>query len=830
MKPFVRALLLAIAIFSCAAAFGQIRQAQVTGGRVAGSESNGVVAFKGIPFAAPPVGALRWKAPQPVHRWSGVRDAASFAPACLQAANPYTAAPSMSEDCLYLNVWTPAKTPTDQLPVMVWIYGGAFAAGATSTPTYDGAHLATKGVVVVSVAYRLGPFGFLAHPDLTKESGKGSGNYGLLDQIAGLKWVKENIAKFGGDAARVTVFGESAGGIAVSMLTVSPYAKGLFQRAISESGGNLGIPRTANEGGATAPTLKVAEAAGQHFLATLGADDIDAARRLPADKVLAAVRPSMARFWPVFDGDVLPGDEYRLYEAGRFNDTPILVGTNSDEGNLFVRSSTTAAFEAQVRNGYGQGADAILAAYPHATDTEATRAAKDLFRDSTFAWGTAAWARLQSQHGHGKAFVYYFDHRTPQSPNGSNHAAELGYVFGTLGAGRGPAPTQKDEALSELMMSYWTNFAKTGDPNGSGLPDWPAFRADDQRVMAFDGQPGATPLPNADQLRALGAYFAWRRGEAAPGPGPQSRADAPPVVPAQDPAQARARQQREDATPDTPGTGPYPAIKALDPTLPDHVIYRPANLAALGKTKLGVYVFGNGGCTDDGASARLHLEEIASHGYVAIAPGGIYNGPGKTERPPPPASADPLARTSADQLTQAIDWALAENKRRGSAYFRRINPTMVAVAGYSCGGLQALAVAHDPRVATVVILNSGVFNDGPRRMGGVDLTKAILNDLHTPTIYILGGPKDIAYANGMDDFARIDQVPVAVANIDTGHGGTYWQPSGGAAAEVAVAWLDWRLRGDAKAGRMFLGKDCGLCADPKWTFQSKRFDELGAND
>ncbi len=543
MKRFLGILLLALATFTSAAALSQVREAQVAGGRVAGSESNGIVAFKGIPFAAPPVGALRWKAPQTVRPWKGVKQATTFAPACLQASSPYAPVASMSEDCLYLNVWTPARTPAEKLPVMVWIYGGAFAGGATSLPTYDGARLAAKGVVLVSVAYRLGPFGFLAHPALTRESGKGSGNYGLLDQIAGLEWVKRNIAKFGGDPSRVTVFGESAGGIAVSMLTVSPHAKGLFQRAISESGGNLGIPRTANEGGATAPTLKVAEAAGQRFLSALGAGDLAAARALPADKVLAAVRPSMARFWPVFDGDVLPGDEYRLYEAGRFNDTPILVGTNSDEGNLFVRSSTKAAFEAQVRNGYGQGAAAVLAAYPHATDAEATRAAKDLFRDSTFAWGTAAWARLQSQHGKGKAFVYYFDHRTPQSPNGSNHAAELGYVFGTLGSGPGPAPTAKDKALSELMMSYWTNFAKTGDPNGAGLPDWPAFSANAERVMYFDGQAGAKPLPNAEQLAALDAYFAWRRGEA-DGPRTPSRAQAQPVVPAVPPEQLEALSPR----------------------------------------------------------------------------------------------------------------------------------------------------------------------------------------------------------------------------------------------------------------------------------------------
>jgi para-nitrobenzyl esterase len=418
----------------------------------------------------------------------------------------------MSEDCLYLNVWTPAKTANDRLPVMVWIYGGAFTGGAASMAMYDGTRLAEKGVVIVTLNYRLGPFGFLAHPELTKESGKGSGNYGLQDQIAALRWVKENIAKFGGDASRVTIFGESAGGISVSMLTVSPYAKGLFQRAISESGGNFGLPRTADaEAGATSPTLRVAEADGQRFLQALGATDIKAARDVPADKVLATAGSARVRFWPVFDGDVIPGDEYKLYEATKFNDTPILVGTNSDEGNLFVRSSTTTAFETQVRAGYGREAATVLAAYPHATDDQASRAAKDLFRDSTFAWGTAAWARLQAEKGTGKSYVYYFDHKTPQSPNGANHAAEIGFVFRNLGGGRAGAPTQAETALSELMSSYWTNFAKRGDPNGPGLPAWPAFTASDQRVMYFDGVSEARPLPNTTQLKALDEYFADRR-------------------------------------------------------------------------------------------------------------------------------------------------------------------------------------------------------------------------------------------------------------------------------------------------------------------------------
>jgi len=294
-------------------------------------------------------------------------------------------------------------------------------------------------------------------------------------------------------------------------------------------------------------------------------------------------------------------------------------------------------------------------------------------------------------------------------------------------------------------------------------------------------------------------------------------------------AQAAERQRQQDAIPDTPGTGRYAALKEIDPGLAEHVVYRPANLDALGATKLGVYVFGNGGCTDDGASARLHLLEVASHGYLAIAPGRIYNGPGKTqrasERPAPTGPGGPAA-TLAVALRESIDWALAENTRKGSRYFGRIDPAAVAISGYSCGGVQALANAKDARVATMVIMNSGLFVNGPTRMGGIETGKELLADIHVPTLYILGGPTDIAYENGMDDFAHIAHVPVAVANIDTGHGGTYWEPNGGANAQVVVRWLDWRLRGDGAGGRAFLGAQCGLCTDSKWKFEAKGLDAL----
>jgi para-nitrobenzyl esterase len=503
----------------------QVREADASGGRVSGVLANGIVSFKGIAFAAPPIGALRWKAPEPVTPWTGIKQASAFGASCMQDpmfARLFNAPPEVSEDCLYLNVWTPAKTAGDALPVMVWIYGGGFVGGQTSVPVYDGTRLAEKGVVLVSVAYRLGVFGFLAHPDLSRESGKGSGNYGLQDQIAGLQWVKANIAKFGGDPGRVTIFGESAGGIAVSMLAASPAARGLFQRAISESGGSFGSPRFANEGGVNVPPLKVAEANGKAFLEKLGAKDIKAAREIAADKLQTAQGPGLsAAFWPVFDGDVLPGDQYELYQARRFNDTPVLIGTNSDEGGLFARPGMTSAlFEKLVRDGFGKQAEAILAAYPHATEAEAVKAGKDIFRESTFAWHTWAWAMLQTEKGKGKAYVYYFDHRTPQSPNGAGHGSEIGYVFKNLGgpqigqAGPPPAPRPEDIKMSDLMSNYWVNFAKSGDPNGPGLPAWPAFSAGAQNAMHFDAQPGARPVPNMAQIKAFDAYYARLREQA----------------------------------------------------------------------------------------------------------------------------------------------------------------------------------------------------------------------------------------------------------------------------------------------------------------------------
>jgi hypothetical protein len=299
----------------------------------------------------------------------------------------------------------------------------------------------------------------------------------------------------------------------------------------------------------------------------------------------------------------------------------------------------------------------------------------------------------------------------------------------------------------------------------------------------------------------------------------------PPAPPAPDRAAAERQMAENNRRPDTPGTGRYAAVKEEVAALPKHVVYRPADLATLGSQKLGVVAWGNGGCSDDGASSRFHLLEIASHGYLVIANGRILSGPGApppTPRAPAAAGQAPTARTLPADLTAAIDWALAENERPGSPYFGRIDPSQIALSGWSCGGLQALSVAGDPRVKTVVMHNTGVLNGGPNTtIPGMDVAKDALANFHTPVIYVLGGPTDIAYENGMDDFKRLEHVPVVVANLPVGHGGTFMEPNGGAAASVAVSWLDWQLRGDAAAGRRFSGDACGLCREPGWTVQSK---------
>jgi dienelactone hydrolase len=294
-----------------------------------------------------------------------------------------------------------------------------------------------------------------------------------------------------------------------------------------------------------------------------------------------------------------------------------------------------------------------------------------------------------------------------------------------------------------------------------------------------------------------------------------------------------AEQEKRDAEtraafaklPDTPGTGPYPAFKQVDPTLPDHVVYRPRDLSKLGKTKLAVLVWGNGGCRDDGASARHHLAQIASHGYLAIAPGKILSGPGAVTVAPRPTDGGVEARqgvaTTYRDVLAGIDWAVAENARKGSPYYGKIDTAKVAVAGHSCGGLQAIQAGADPRVKTVIVHNSGVFTDGTNPIKGMTVDKSLLLKLHTPVLYVLGGKLDVAWVNGSDDYKRIGHVPVALLDAPVGHGGTFREVNGGEVAGFAVDWLNWQLRGDKRAAKRFVGAGCGLCQNPKWKLERK---------
>jgi para-nitrobenzyl esterase len=488
---------------------------EVTGGTIEGVEQDGILTYKGIPFAAPPVGELRWMAPAPVRPGIGVKKADAFCDACMQAANAMGNTAPVSEDCLYLNVWTPAKKVNEKLPVIYWVHGGGYSGGSTSTPMYDGTGFAKKGVVLVSVAYRLGPFGFLAHPELSNESGIGSGSYGMMDMIEGLKWAKENIAKFGGDPSNVTIFGHSAGGAAISLLAATPLTEGLFHRAICMSGGSFTPLMAAIQAGIGLgmPTLKLAEQNGEEFLKQLGVEDITAARALSAEDIQNKLTGGMGgmRFRPVADGYVISNDLYSLFEAGRFNDTPVLLGHTSDEMGSFgpTQNITPEQFEKQIRAQYSSQADAILAVYPHSTDAEATKSSKDIRNDSSFSWNTWTWSRLQTRNGKGKAFQYYFDYHPGSPDGGSGHGSDVPYAFQTLG---GPtAPGEEDLKLSDMISDYWINFARTGDPNGPDLPEWPAFSEDDQKVMVFDEAPGARPLPNLDRLKVIDTYFSWLR-------------------------------------------------------------------------------------------------------------------------------------------------------------------------------------------------------------------------------------------------------------------------------------------------------------------------------
>jgi para-nitrobenzyl esterase len=476
---------------------------QTEGGQLSGvaGASPEVRVYKGIPYAAPPVGDLRWRVPQPA-RWEGVLKADHFSSTCMQSpypeGSPYrgTDADHISEDCLYLNIWTGANNASERRPVMVWIHGGALTRGSGSTPTYDGENFAEKGVVLVTINYRLGVFGYFAHPELSKESGRNaSGNYGFLDQVAALQWVQRNIEKFGGDPRRVTVFGESAGSWSVNFLVASPIARGLFQRAIGESGANL----------ARVQSLADAEQAGVKFAGSMGAQSIAELRAKPAGELLRAQRAPSGNI----DGYFLPTDVSTIFSTGRQNDVPTVIGFNADEGTAFTPDTVRAeGFEAQVKSRYGDQADAFLAIYPANTDKQARASAAAVFRDQTFGWEMRTWARMQSKTGKSKVYLYYFS-KVPPGPFGARlgvyHASEIAYVFGNLGE---TSLSQEDHRkLSGIMQSYWVNFANFGDPNGHGLPRWPNYQEKADVAIELGDNVETTTVPGKAGLDFIDARF-----------------------------------------------------------------------------------------------------------------------------------------------------------------------------------------------------------------------------------------------------------------------------------------------------------------------------------
>ncbi|MBL8514649.1 MAG: carboxylesterase family protein [Betaproteobacteria bacterium] len=494
---------------------------RIESGLVRGVQSGGLGVFKGVPFAAPPVAERRWQPPAPPESWKGVRDASSFAPACMQSgvSMPGEPAPAINEDCLYLNVWTPNAQARKPAPVLVWIHGGGWTNGATSMPLYAGGALAQQGIVVVTIAYRLGVLGFLAHPELSREGGGRSGNYGLQDQIAALKWVQRNIGAFGGDPKQVTIAGQSAGGMSVSLLMASPAAEGLFHRAIAQSGGVFEPVQLAPH-----YLLKIAEKQGAKFAKALGAESAEQLRALPAARLIGP--ESVALSHPVIEPEILPVTPYEAYRGQRQHDVPLLLGTNAEEGTAFVARSEikAAGFAAGVAKQFGQLPPTILAAYPSVNDEEAARSRINLETDLRFGWNMLTWARLHAAQAKTPVHYYRFAHQppfpahTPYAAWGASHFAELWYMFGAQAQENWPW-TREDKLLSSAMLDYWAAFVRTGDPNGAGRATWPRFSAEVETRMRLAWPLQTESLDEAGRLRAIDETYLALRKVPLPGQG-----------------------------------------------------------------------------------------------------------------------------------------------------------------------------------------------------------------------------------------------------------------------------------------------------------------------
>lgn len=481
---------------------------RISSGLISGTKSGigEVTSYKGIPFAAPPVNELRWKAPKPAKPWKGVKKCEAYGPSPMQSKpvpfGVYTSEflipeKPISEDCLYLNVWTNARSKADKKPVLVWIYGGAFLSGGSAVPIYDGEAMAKKGVIFVSINYRVGIFGYLAHPELTKESPDHvSGNYGLLDQIAALRWIKQNIAAFGGDPDNVTIDGQSAGSMSVNYLVASPLAKGLFNKAIAESGSKLiDNPATSKT------TLQDGEEQGEKLVKFANAGTFKEFRAMPAE----ALQKLQGRFSPLIDGFILPESIPQIFAEGKENHVPVLTGWNADEA--FVSEfKKKDEFIKQAREQYGADADEFLKYYPANNEEQAIASQITLNRDFTFALSGYKWGATQSRQGKSPIYLYYFELKVPATPAyqkyGAFHTAEVAYALGNLKFLNRPFQPS-DFKLADLMSSYWANFAKTGNPNGNSLPFWPKYNTSDNTVMIFNECSASGKLPGAGGLDFL---------------------------------------------------------------------------------------------------------------------------------------------------------------------------------------------------------------------------------------------------------------------------------------------------------------------------------------
>jgi para-nitrobenzyl esterase len=520
MDPYVKATVrnqvlaaLLTLMFSLGAAWAA--PVQTESGAIQGVDGNGLSIYKGIPYARAPLGELRWVEPQAAKPWKGVRKASAFAPACMQTgvSMPGETPPAVSEDCLYLNIWAPVGRADKRLPVLVWIHGGGYTNGSASMPLYWGDRLAQKGIIVVTIAYRLGPLGFLAHPELTSESrNHSSGNYGLMDQIAALEWVHKNIAAFGGDPKRVTIAVQSSGSISVSILMASPLANGLFQRAIGESGGLF-------EPLQLAPKYLLAEAEkdGEKFAASLGETSIKELRQLPAARLTSN---DSGITHPVIEPYLLPQSPYEAFASGRQNDLPLLLGSNAEEARAMVNVTgvTAGTFASDIAKSFGSLPPALMAAYPHTTDEEARTARLDFERDLRFGWDMWAWARLQSTTGHSPVHYYSFQQRPPFPTDslyagwGASHFAELWYVFDHLN--QSPWQwTSADRNMAAEISAYWVNFASSGDPNGAGLPLWPAFDKSQSKVQILSDPISTDGVLGIENLRVFDSVYSEVRGK-----------------------------------------------------------------------------------------------------------------------------------------------------------------------------------------------------------------------------------------------------------------------------------------------------------------------------